>query len=32
VVVDDLPKSPTGKILKRGIDRASLFDEVAPSA
>jgi long-chain acyl-CoA synthetase len=32
VVVDELPKSPTGKILKRGIDLASLFDEVEPSA
>jgi len=32
VVVDELPKSPTGKILKRGIDLASLFEEVERSA
>ena len=31
VVVDELPKSPTGKILKRGIDLASLFEEVERS-
>jgi long-chain acyl-CoA synthetase len=28
VVVDELPKSPTGKILKRAIDLASVFEEV----
>ncbi|MET0560904.1 MAG: AMP-binding protein [Gaiellaceae bacterium] len=32
VVVDELPKSPTGKILKRGIDLASLFEEVERSS
>jgi long-chain acyl-CoA synthetase len=31
VVVDELPKSPTGKILKRSIDLASLFEEVERS-
>ena len=31
VVVDELPKSPTGKILKRSIDLASLFAEVERS-
>ena len=30
-VVDELPKSPTGKILKRSIDLASLFEEVERS-
>ena len=32
VLVDELPKSPTGKILKRGIDLGSLLegDERAP--
>ena len=28
VLVDELPKSPTGKILKRGIDLGTLFEEV----
>ena len=32
VVVDELPKSPTGKILKRGIDLTPLFERVEPSA
>ena len=31
VVVDELPKSPTGKILKRSIDLVSLFEEVERS-
>ena len=32
VVVDELPKSPTGKILKRSIDLPPLFEEVERSA
>ena len=33
LVVDELPKSPTGKILKRGIDLTPLFERVErPSA